>query len=864
VNFILNQIDKKIQYYESANSINELISYYRVKVEYALICILGILWNKNLNSLDSDEKEYIFSKIFQPTIGSVVDIIRALDKNKELFSNKAIYRIINAYPKLRNEKLGHGYVFEDKTNSLYRDIKSLSESLFAIQEIKNVLTHDLVLVTNCIDTIYNGVNFKNNGEYIHWRCPETCAIFDNNNLYAFYGNDIYQKLSPFIVLTEEGEIFIFRDIYDRLIGKFRYNQLMKTDSRFFEWRNLELEIENDGVRRRTPNGTVINVFKNNYRRFIDVAVIKKDIITFLTKNRASVCATIWGHGGVGKTATIQSVCEDLSKGKAKKFDYIVFVSAKDRFYNYYTGSISQISDSIDSFDTLMRSINATVGSSNTNDENEIINFDGKLLLVIDDYETFQHGEKEKIENFIRKLDIDRHKVVITTRANIVIGQEFQTNELNREDSVSFLIEVIKSEFSNVNISNLQTEFHQHEIVDKIYSITSGRPLFIFQLAFLWAQTGSINKTLARDIKKEPEAIEFLYGRIYKYLSEDAKKLFIAMSQIVVEDDLTNLLEKLQFIVNMESQDDSFNNAIQELVKLKIIEVFESDFFKVYSKEILQLMSQYFDKSNIQARRGIISRIKQVTRDKKLDNEHALLENANSARYAKSEEEVVSLYRHILQRASCPIDVKSQALLNLTEYLFNNRGKRDLAVRTFKDFEHLFYQDAHIIKMYSSYCWALDKKTEAIRILSDFFSKKPDFRGNNNLRIELASLCLTYQAIAAIEKKEDIKLKLRFSEISYIDFSKQNDDLKILFSNIFRFGIYLFNSVKNYSDLNRLTASARQNLLTGMYQLSNVCIRIKKYTTAKEICDFGVKHSSEYLNKEFKNKLVFLGRLKNKR
>ena len=166
---------------------------------------------------------------------------------------------------------------------------------------------------------------------------------------------------------------------------------MKTGIKFFEWKNLELEIENDGIRRKTQNGTVINVFKKNYRTFIETFVIKKELKNFLIKNRASVCATVWGHGGVGKTATVQSICEDLSKDRSKKFDYIVFVSAKDRFYNYYTGSISQISDSIDSFDSLIRSINTTIGNDNNCDESPIIDFEGKLLLIIDDYETFPKG-----------------------------------------------------------------------------------------------------------------------------------------------------------------------------------------------------------------------------------------------------------------------------------------------------------------------------------------------------------------------------------------------------------------------------------------------------------------------------------------
>ena len=104
------------------------------------------------------------------------------------------------------------------------------------------------------------------------------------------------------------------------------------------------------------------------------------------------------------------------------------------------------------------------------------------FIIIDDYETFASREKMKIEQWIKSLDINYHKVIITTRANTIIGQEFQTNELSIEQTKNFLTEFIKNEYS---------DFYKHamaglnnKVIESIQSITSGRPLFLLQLVHL--------------------------------------------------------------------------------------------------------------------------------------------------------------------------------------------------------------------------------------------------------------------------------------------------------------------------------------------------------------------------------------------
>ena len=81
--------------------------------------------------------------------------------------------------------------------------------------------------------------------------------------------------------------------------------------------------------------------------------------------------------------------------------------------------------------------------------------------------------------------------------------------------------------------------------------------------------------LSIDFKNREAAINFLYGRILEYLSDDAKDVFRAIGLFVPSGgDLMGLLSKLRYILNMEGHDndDRFDMCVEELKSLKIIEV----------------------------------------------------------------------------------------------------------------------------------------------------------------------------------------------------------------------------------------------------------------------------------------------------
>lgn len=853
--YISKNIQRKINFYECNNNIEELRVLYQSYLEYLMIYTLGYLWNKNFNKCDIDTKTYVIELVQRPTIGDVEVLCRKLDTEKEIFKDKGLSRKFSKYPQFRNEKIGHGYIFSDATSDLVAELKDFCDS------IKNsgssIYSHeiDLIKVLKKENGSYKGITFKSNGsDYYPWSFPDVTRNFEVGSIYGLNSDNIYFKLSPFILIDNENEYYTFSSIIEQLSGKCKYNRLLKSGVIFFENQVFcNQDIETDSFKRITKNGTIISLFKKNYSRYIETT-IKDKVLDFLLNSKHSVTATIWGHGGVGKTATVQKICNELGLKTNRRFDYVIFTTAKDRFYNYLTGTIEESNERISSYEELIKSINQIIINDPKFELSTIVNFQQQLLIVIDDFETFSDEEKEKITNFIRKLDVTKHRVLITTRANIIIGEEIKTNELDAEETSTFLNQVFVNELSSQIAIPNEIKAGNLELKEKIHWITSGRPLFIYQFAYVIAQKGTLKDALQFDIKISDNAIEFLYGRIYDYLSPLAKDIFSAISLLVSENDHSNVIKKLAYVLNLENKQDEFNDAINELVKLKILEIKEENFFYIYSKEILTIMTLMYNGRTDSFKGNCNKRLLQISRDKKLDNEQALLQFANSNRYSKNEEEVVSSYKQILNRTTAPKDIRLQAILNLTAYLVIDRGKKEMAITIFENNLSEFADEGQFIKMISTYYWSNGsdaEKEKAIQLLGDYLTKNRNLKIDINL--ELLGLLLTFKTIQVVSKKEKIKDKLNYNEITVTEFSNINKSIKQDFKNIIHHhGWQLYNFV-NSIDFSSISSGSRQNIVTGFYQFSELFTRLGDYDNAAKICIFAMEKFPDSFHKLFKAK-----------
>ncbi len=130
----------------------------------------------------------------------------------------------------------------------------------------------------------------------------------------------------------------------------------------------------------------------------------KKVSTLLEGDRYPV-VTIAGAGGVGKTALVQRVIQRILEKPIKKFDGVVWVSAKETKLSYL--GIEDIEPTIKTFEQLLDTISDVLGfgtldnsvEKKEEDVETIFDLHSRILIVIDNLETITD---ERIINFILK------------------------------------------------------------------------------------------------------------------------------------------------------------------------------------------------------------------------------------------------------------------------------------------------------------------------------------------------------------------------------------------------------------------------------------------------------------------------------
>lgn len=101
--------------------------------------------------------------------------------------------------------------------------------------------------------------------------------------------------------------------------------------------------------------------------------------------------------------------------------------------------------------------------------------------------------------------------------------------------MTFVKSIIRTHFPD-NIRQFDGACKDTTFVKSLHDATDGRPIFLFQFAHIFAQSGLVNDNW-QEIKKTDSAKEFLFGRICSYLSKKAQDLFCAIPCIIFPEEL---------------------------------------------------------------------------------------------------------------------------------------------------------------------------------------------------------------------------------------------------------------------------------------------------------------------------------------
>lgn len=838
MDFILKRIENKLLLSDPGSY--DYITLLRARIEYCLFICLGYLW-KNIEAISQEERDRIFADLNNLAIGSAVNAIHCLDISNELL-NKKTRKILDNYPSIRNSKIGHGYAMaEDIASSLtplYNDF---------IQNIPLLKADcDIVIVKNYnpVTNIYTGIRipFDKNGEGERWSCPAEVFEYKEDafpRTYIFYNNKYY-KLFPFIFVDEmRVEPYVFSSLIEKTVGKTKlcpiFYGVSGSDTIEMICKELVCLYDKDDYRMYSKsNGTIMNNFRPNYTQYIDVG-IRHLVMTFLDKNRAYVTATIWGHGGVGKTACIQSVCFNLFNDTKKRFSYIVFVSAKDREYNVKTGKIGTTERNVRLYSEIIQTIAETVfdyRESLIEDPDKIKEYEDKisvfkdsLLIVIDDYETFEDSEKEKISAFTSSLDAQYHKVIVTTRnKRFVIGEAIPSNEFDASLTKSFIKEVFKADYSE-HLAGIEKLLSDSAILDKIQKATSGRPIFIYQFINLYVQRG-YQKELIEGIRTSEDAQEFLYGRIAKHLRSNTQYLFATIS-ILVDDDLQFNFEVLEFVLGKTiTEKHQFEASIDELLDQKVIERNNDVYGRVYSAELLRIMTARYNEYPQDFRYTVKNLLDSIGgKDIKGSILEAMLAQADKSRTFGNEKETVEKYRRVLNSNKCPYDLRKNAIKRVADYLSNSRLNPMAAIDIIEEFLPSFVDDPEIYSIYVILLWSqgTSEKEKAVKTFRSFFAK------DRNKKTSTENL-----TFFALGTGYCIDFDIQYREYENEDLRKQQ------YCTIFNeYGRELFDFLKNNPFL-KGKAALFHNIRVALIQTLKLCYGLRKYEKSSAKIRYGLE------------------------
>jgi len=161
------KIGEKSEYFNFSDAHREAATQEQSRLEYNLVLILAYLWNKNIKIADQEIRDKCIRLIARPSIGTIIDISRSLDIGKEALENNRLKKFretVNQYPIIRNEKIGHGFSFDDDSPALYTTFKSLYQKLIDSPPEFMKGGIDIIKVISDSDGKYKAVNFRSNGE----------------------------------------------------------------------------------------------------------------------------------------------------------------------------------------------------------------------------------------------------------------------------------------------------------------------------------------------------------------------------------------------------------------------------------------------------------------------------------------------------------------------------------------------------------------------------------------------------------------------------------------------------------------------------------------------------------------------------
>lgn len=272
--------------------------------------------------------------------------------------------------------------------------------------------------------------------------------------------------------------------------------------------------------------------------------------------------TISGAGGVGKSALILKIVNEILDNNIIEFDSVIWVSAKENKLTYL--GVEDIEPTIKNYDELLDTILEVMGFGSSmyidinkkeEDIRTLLDCCNRILIVIDNLETITD---ERIINFI----LDSHantSILITSRKGLgQVERRYDLKELNEKEAIR-LFRIVSQEKRLESLRNLEDSIIK-KYVNKVYCY----PLAIKWVLGQVAIGKDINEIIDSIKESTSDISRFCFEQIYNQLTDEAKLILCTLS--FFEDSVTKGVVK--YITNLDSI--LFEDSVSDLVLVSLI------------------------------------------------------------------------------------------------------------------------------------------------------------------------------------------------------------------------------------------------------------------------------------------------------
>lgn len=241
-------------------------------------------------------------------------------------------------------------------------------------------------------------------------------------------------------------------------------------------------------------------------------------------------ALIDGPGGIGKTAL---AVRSGHLAPAADFDRKIFLSAKIR--ELTPKGEQKLEDfMLPNYMALLAELARELGDETLAQypPNERANAvrrtlaDVRVLIIIDNLETFEEPERDRLYQFLSRLPLSCKAIVTSRRRTDIDARIVRLDRLAREDALRLMDELAK------NNRHLQRTTAAER--DELYAITNGNPLLIRWLVGQLGREGSQCRTIAQAyafLEKAPknnDPLAYIFGDLLDTFSEGETGVLTAL------------------------------------------------------------------------------------------------------------------------------------------------------------------------------------------------------------------------------------------------------------------------------------------------------------------------------------------------